>query len=457
MFVWYIVIYVLTVTVSGFRNPYPRCECYATEGDAGDPLILTPYIKSGQLKEARSKSEICCKELATGITSYSGYFTVNKLFDSNLFFWFFVNPNIEEPVLLWLQGGPGASSLFGLFEENGPFIVRDERIKTRVFTWTKTHSMLYIDSPVGSGYSFTKGGYAKNETIIGLHLYEALLQFFTLFPEYQKNSFYISGESYAGKYIPTLAYTIHNNNPCAKVKINLQGLAIGNGWVDPINQYQYAEYLYQIGLLDQHDAAVFKKFEDLALQYIKTKQWKKAYDTFHDLLDDDNSLFKNLTGFANYYNLLCAANFSIATESFARFVQRPDTRRSIHVGNVSFGINSTVVEDNLAEDFYQSVADWLSEMLNYYRVMIYTGQLDIIVPYPLTENYLSHLKFTGAAEYRNATRHQWMIDGQLAGYVKFAGNLTEVLVRNAGHMVPKDQPVVALNLITRFTHREPFM
>lgn len=447
---------ILTV-VWGFRNPYPRCECYEIEGDAGKPLILTPYIEARKTKEARFASAICHKELTTGITSYSGYFTVNKQFHSNIFFWFFENRNVEAPVLLWLQGGPGASSLFGLFEENGPFIVRQDRIKFRTFAWTRTHSMLYMDSPVGTGYSFTSGGYARNETTIGKNLYEALLQFFTVFSEYQGNAFYISGESYAGKYIPALAYTIHTNNPSAKIKINLQGLAIGNGWTDPINQYQYSEYLYQIGLLDRHDATIFKRVEDDALVYIKTGQWKKAYDTFHNLLDDDFSLFKNITGFKSYYNLLFAGNFSIAAETFARFVQRPDIRHAIHVGNTSFGLNETEVEENLAEDFYQSAAQWLAELLSYYRVLVYSGQLDIIVPYPLTENYLSKLNFTGADVYRNAKRHQWKVGSELAGYIKYAGNLTEVLVRNAGHMVPKDQPVVALDLITRFTHGKPFL
>lgn len=458
LFLWCAALLILSLSTSwGFNSPYPKLEVTEVEGDAGVPLILTPLIERGKIKQARSASEVRYRDFG-GVRSYSGYFTVDKQYNSNLFFWFFPNRNPDAPLLLWLQGGPGASSLFGLFEENGPFFVRHDRVKLRPFAWTKTHSVLYIDNPVGTGFSFTNGRYATNETTIGEDLYVALLQFFSVFPEFQKNDFYVTGESYAGKYVPALGYTIYRRNRGgAKSQINLQGLAIGNGWSDPINQYQYAEYLYQIGLLDKREASIFKKVEDQGVLYIKTRQWKRAFDTFSNLLDGNSSLFRNFTGFSSYYNLLYSRNFDVSGESLLRLIRNPDVRRAIHVGNIQFGINTTKVQQNLQQDSYQSVAPWVSELLSNYRVLIYTGQLDIIVAYPLTENYLSNLNFTGAAAYRNATRYQWRVGPELAGYVKHAGNLTEVLVRDAGHMVPKDQPIVALDLITRFTHRKSYV
>lgn len=88
--------------------------------------------------------------------------------------------------------------------------------------------------------------------------------------------------------------------------------------------------------------------------------------------------------------------------------------------------------------------------------MIYNGQLDIIVAYPLTLGALRALEWSGAEDYAKATRHQWHVGKELAGYVKNAGMLTEILVRDAGHMVPGDQPRWALDLITRFTANKPF-
>lgn len=104
----------------------------------------------------------------------------------------------------------------------------------------------------------------------------------------------------------------------------------------------------------------------------------------------------------------------------------------------------------------QSVAPWISTLLSHYRVLTYNGQLDIIVAYPLTENYLQNLQFSGADQYKRAERFQWRVGTDLAGYVKQAGNLTEVLVRNAGHMVPTDQPKWAWDLMSRFTRNKPF-
>jgi len=109
-----------------------------------------------------------------------------------------------------------------------------------------------VDNPVGVGYSFTAddAGYSSNQTDVARNLYAALVQFFTLYPEYRQNEFYAAGESYAGKYVPAVSYAIHQNNPGAQVKINLKGLAIGNGLIDPINQMVYSEFLYQNGLID---------------------------------------------------------------------------------------------------------------------------------------------------------------------------------------------------------------
>lgn len=227
-------------------------------------LILTPLIKSHKLEEARAAAQVK-SSIFKNITSYSGYLTVNEYFNSNLFFWFFPSEgNIQnDPVMLWLQGGPGSSSMIGLFAENGPFSIKSEtEIELREFRWSKTHSVVYIDNPVGTGFSFTnEDGFAQNETIIGEHLFEALQQFFTLFPDLQKNEFYVTGESYAGKYVPAISYTIMKKNPSAEVKINLKGLAVGNGLCDPINQLTYAEYLFELGLIDQKSKQLLTKLE----------------------------------------------------------------------------------------------------------------------------------------------------------------------------------------------------
>lgn len=90
---------------------------------ASPALILTPYIKKNETEKARNLSSVD-KSQFLNVVSYSGYITVDERYNSNLFFWYFPVPDqnvTETPWIIWLQGGPGVTSLAGLFEEIGPF------------------------------------------------------------------------------------------------------------------------------------------------------------------------------------------------------------------------------------------------------------------------------------------------------------------------------------------------
>uniref|UniRef100_A0A1B6EFH6 Carboxypeptidase n=1 Tax=Clastoptera arizonana TaxID=38151 RepID=A0A1B6EFH6_9HEMI len=460
---FYLMIFILYInSCESVFNPYRKVQTLPPIGDPGTPLILTPFIESGNITLAQNLSRV--KELKYHDISYSGFLTVDKQYDSNMFFWFFpaINNDTSAPVILWLQGGPGATSLFGLFEEHGPIrITTNGNLKRRKYTWASNHAMLYIDNPVGTGFSFTTkdDGYSKNEVDVGKNLYIALIQFFQLFPQYQKNDFFVTGESYAGKYVPAVSYTIHNNNPTAKLKINLKGLAMGNAFCDPEHMITgYGDYLYQLGLIDTKGRDTFHAEENKGVEFIKEKKWSEAFKTFDSLLDGDlikyPSTFYNLTGFKFYFNFLHNTEYS-NSGSLDNFFQKEEVRKAIHVGNATFN-GGTKVEEFLMEDVMQSVKPWVETLLENYRVLIYNGQLDIIVAYPFTVNFLNALNWSGSNEYKTALRNKWHVHYELAGYSKTVKNFTEVLVRNAGHMVPFDQPLWALDLITRFTSNKKF-
>lgn len=196
-------------------------------------------------------------------------------------------------MVLWLQGGPGSSSLFGLFTENGPFLIDDEdelKIILNKYSWHKKYSMIFIDNPVGAGFSTTdKNGYTKNVTQSTEHLYDALIQFFTLFPWLKSSQFFITGESYAGKYIPALGYLISKRNENAELKINLQGLALGNAFTDPPNMMEYSTFAYQLGLVDDSGWREMKIFELLAKEYLK-KPIGKVVSNLHMRIIEINIL-----------------------------------------------------------------------------------------------------------------------------------------------------------------------
>ncbi|XP_077978148.1 putative serine carboxypeptidase CPVL [Glandiceps talaboti] len=463
----------LVHTRSPLRAVFPQnFPQHVTNGvDPGKPLFLTPYLESGQIEEARKLSLVGPLK-GTSIKSYTGFLTVNKEYDSNLFFWFIPakkNP-ADAPVVLWLQGGPGGSSLFGLFVESGPFqISKDGILSERAITWQNTYSMLYIDNPAGTGFSFTKDtrGYARNETDVGRDLYNALTQFFQIFYEYQKNDFYATGESYAGKYVPAVSYKIHKENPSAKVKINFKGMAIGDGLSDPESMFPaYAEYLYQIGLLIENDRDYFKSQTDLATKYIQQKDWKQCFMIFDLLLNGDITkyppFFYNVTGLTDYYNYMRPTE----PDEFGYYnpyLAMGEVRKSIHVGNLTYN-SGDEVEHYLLDDICQSVKPWVIELLNNdYKVMFYSGQLDIIVANPLTERFLWNLQWKGTDEYRKAQRQIWKVnqnDTDVAGYVRAVGpglgNFLQVLVRGAGHIAPYDQPERAYDMLSRFIEDSDF-
>ncbi|KOC66387.1 Venom serine carboxypeptidase [Habropoda laboriosa] len=455
----------LVSLTNGFTNVYPKPRNVppSNMADAGEPLFLTPLIESGQIDEARYKAIVQHKEMLD-VSSYAGYFTVNKEYKSNMFFWFF--PALHDPktapIVLWLQGGPGATSMFGLFLENGPFyITSNKTLEMRKYSWSKTHNMLYLDNPVGTGFSFTEDerGYAINETDVGRDVHTALVQFFKLFGELQSNDFYVTGESYGGKYVPAVSHAIKDYNIKAQTKINLKGLAIGNGLTDPLNQLHYGDYLYQLGLVDKNGRDLFHKYEQKGRDLIVQEKYVEAFNVFDELLDGDMtnepSLYTNLTGFKYYFNYLRTQDTN-ESDYMVEWLQRADIRKAIHVGNCTFNVESKIVEDHLKPDVMKSIAVLVADLTQHYKVLLYNGQLDIIVAYPLTENYLQQLKWPGAEKYKTAQRKQWWVEKELAGYSKTVDNLTEVLVRNAGHMVPSDQPKWAFDLISRFTHNKGF-
>nr|KAF6302248.1 carboxypeptidase vitellogenic like [Pipistrellus kuhlii] len=330
-------------------------------------------------------------------------------------------------------------------------------VRARDFPWTNTLSMLYIDNPVGTGFSFTDDpqGYAVTEDDVAQDLFSALIQFFQLFPEYQENDFYATGESYAGKYVPAIAHYIHMLNPVLTVKINLKGIAIGDAYSDPESIIGgYASLLFHIGLLDERQRKYFQKQSKKCMKYIKEEKWLQAFEVMDELLDGDltnPSYFQNVTGCSNYYNILQCTEPQDQSY-YGQFLTLSEVRRAIHVGNRTFNDGSKV-EKYLREDTVKSVKPWLTEIMNHYKVLIYNGQLDIIVAAALTERSLMAMSWKGSREYKKAERKVWKIfksDKEVAGYVRQVGNFHQIIVRGGGHILPYDQPLRAFDMINRF-------
>lgn len=183
-----------------------------------------------------------------------------------IFYWFFeargpeVVVNDQTPLLIWLNGGPGASSMTGLLTEMGPYRITPEgKLIPHAQSWTQLGHMLFIDQPVGTGYSSVRddSGYVNTQEQLAEQLYRALQGFYWRHPEYAANPVYVCGESYAGKYVPHIAHYIHERNAAAKaadntdVAIRLKGAAIGNGMMWPVLQTRSVpDFAIALGLID---------------------------------------------------------------------------------------------------------------------------------------------------------------------------------------------------------------
>nr|XP_018897589.1 PREDICTED: venom serine carboxypeptidase-like [Bemisia tabaci] len=438
-----------TAFVDGYsrgKNNVPVADSRLTEDDA---LFLTPYIENGQIEKGQNLAKV--PPMLKNVNSFSGYLTVNKSTDSNLFSWFFKSQQGDwkkKPLVVWLQGGPGASSMFGLFTELGPFFVtKNQKLKRRKYSWHRKYNLVFIDNPVGAGFSFTKkdSGYARDETDVARDLYEALVQLHKLFPTLQRNKLFITGESYAGKYIPAIGHKIYQENKVSNFKINLAGLMIGNGWTDPVHIVDQSAFLYRLGLIDSMTRDDFQRKEDEIRDNIRSGQYMLA----NELREEKWRRIKQITGLKNLFDFV---NDSVGDfRPVIKFMNDSKIRKVIHVGNCAFN-NGDKTFENLKADLMQSVKLLVEKLLaaKEFPILFFTGQLDILVTHALSVAFYDSLEWPCASEYHKAKRCQFKVGAEIAGYYKTAGTFTEVMVRNTGHMVPTMQQKWAFALMDRF-------
>jgi len=385
---------------------------------------------------------------------YAGFVEVNKDYGAHLYYYFVPSQSkpLSDPVILWLQGGPGCSSLFGAFVENGPqFIQENGTIIDNPYSWNTNASVIYIDSPVGTGYSYVESseGYVTNEKTIGLELYDALYSFFfELHPEYRNLDFYIFGESYAGKYVPWLAYTILQENEKATNKISLKGIGVGDGWVNPYYQTgSYAPFLYQNNLINE----------------LELETANGIYDTYKGLIDVGAYILAESTGNALLELVVVEAGnvdvYDIRTTSdptdplqdaLSIYLNLPDIQTKMNASAHEWTACSSTPYFFLVDDLSRSSEFLFPEILQKIPVLLYNGNYDLICNILGTTTWATTLDWPYQQDFNNAKAHNWTVAGETVGNYKSAATLTHLMVLNAGHMAPFNQPRNCLNMITTF-------
>jgi len=383
---------------------------------------------------------------------YTGYITVNQTSGSKIHYQLYSaggnkrasTINDTAPFILSLSGGPGCPG-GNSYYETGPFRVTLVNGTTFVpvlndVTWNDEYHLLYVDNPVGVGYSVVADDMPAFALANGAYLVNFLKRFFELYPNLKKQDFYIQGESYGGHFVLGLATQLLAN---PQLGIQFKGVGMQAGWFDPKFQSTgWADGLYAAGVLDLRTRVQMNSMADQFRGYIASQDYAAAYN----LTDKIEALIPKGLGFADYRN---NTEWDPATIAWLNL---PSTKGYL-AADPKTNWQCLSLGPWFHLDFPQSYAQNVTYMLNNYNIsfLVYQGQNDFKVPSAGTKHSLNNLKWTGIAGYLAAPNKVWKdTDSNVIGQYKHYGKLTYATVNKGGHNVAHDQPWSVKNLIDRW-------
>ncbi|KAI8982991.1 Alpha/Beta hydrolase protein [Pilobolus umbonatus] len=395
------------------------------------------------------------------ITQYSGYLDLG--YNTHYFFWFFESRSQSEdvPLTVWLNGGPGCSSMLGLYAGMGPCRPAEDRSGSiyNPYSWSEYSHLLFIDQPSGTGFSYGNVSVATVQQGSSV-FYDALQLFYEAFPMYRVSLFHLFGESYAGRYIPFYAeYIIEKNKYALESQfIPLVSVGIGNGWINPLIQYQYSSViscdssygsvLSDITCSEMRNNTVLC-MDKIAECYKTNKVADCLYSSLYCEEIVDN-LF--LSSGRSYYDIRKSSNAS-SPDGYIQLLNDPLLQTEIGVDNVKFEQCSDdvyLLMYNAGENVRDSSAPLISLLNQDIRVLLYVGDADYLCNwygvYALTEA----LEFNGTVSYREQSLQPWMSEEREMGQIKSSDLLTFIRVYESGHVVTYDQPEVSLSMFAKW-------
>ena len=421
---------------------------------------------------------------------YSGYLNITET--KHYHYWFVEceNDPLNAPVVLWLNGGPGCSSLDGLMQEQGPFRIDTSTSPPSLYrfdyTWSRLANMIYLESPVGVGFSYSDNhdDYHCTDDTTAMDNLLSVEKFFELFPEYKSNPFYITGESYAGIYVPTLAESILYQTLDGSYKgAPLKGIAVGNGCTGTEIGVCIANSEWATTFVAQY----FTQNTGLVSPNLKKKlnencNWETPYDIsvrcYEAMLEMSEELYlintynvygecvdgtKGMTVQEDYSKGGMGRNrpgkrgpsWCIDNTSAFHYLNQDDVMEAIHVkkpdskwrvcGTVD-GWTYESTRPNLPRDTYPFLIEHIS-------VIIYNGDWDACVPYTDNQKWTRDMGYEVADEW-----HQWFYNisgsfrGQVGGYAtRYAttNNFTFITIRGGRHEVPETAPISSFEMLNR--------
>ncbi|CAN1132539.1 Serine carboxypeptidase-like 40 [Linum perenne] len=404
---------------------------------------------------------------------YGGYISVNADNGRNLYYYFVEahHPNKDKlPLVLWLNGGPGCSSLgYGALTELGPFRVGSDSktLHLNRYAWNNAANILFLESPAGVGFSYsdTPSDYTTGDTATAENNFVFLLNWFSRFPEYRGRDFFITGESYAGHYVTQMAHTIlMHKDTIPDNPIKLKGIMVGNAVLnDETDNKGMYNYLGYHGLASLETVASVEKNCDFS-PFFRGNQTPICDAALYEVDRSIAPIFAY-----NIYEEQCPVHKGSTTQKpvpfsiieydecspnyVQEYLNKKEVQKAMHANKTNIPRPWSCCADNI--HYTESATSVLPEieflLANEISVWIYSGDMDGRVPFTSSQYSIKTMNLTVDTKF-----HAWFIAGEVGGYTEaYKEGLRFATVRGAGHEVPSYQPLRALSLFMHFLDNTP--
>lgn len=411
-----------------------------------------------------------------GFAQYSGYVTVNQEAGRALFYWLIESSTARgpesRPLILWLNGGPGCSSVaYGAAEEIGPLHILPDgkNLYLNPYAWNKLANLLFLESPAGVGFSYSNSSvdlYTAGDQRTAEESYTFLLNWLERFPQYKHREFYITGESYAGHYVPQLSQIIYERNKGIKNPvINFKGFMVGNAVIDDYNDFIGTfEYWWTHGLISDSTYKILQSTCDFVSSQHPSSDCVKAlnladvengnidpYSIYTRPCNSTSALRRNLRG---HYPWMTRA-YDPCTERHSEiYFNIPEVQQALHANTTKISYPWKTCSGIVGEYW----ADSPRSMLPIYReliaaglrIWVFSGDTDSVVPLTATRYSIDALKLPTVTNW-----YPWYDNGKVGGWSQEYKGLTLVTVTGAGHEVPLHRPRQSFILFRSFLENKP--
>jgi cathepsin A (carboxypeptidase C) len=392
----------------------------------------------------------------------TGYVTVDKAAGRNLFYWFAeseANPH-TDPVILFLSDGAGTPASFSAMYENGPCHVMPTLETVRnPFSWTTRANVIWLDQPAGTGFSYLL--FPKNHLKTTLKASKDVLGFlkhwFKKHESFRKNDFYLFGQGFGAHFVLCTAHAVlaHNTFESARSQINLKGIGLGNGLVDPTfqmdtyqhylndNPYNITDYVtkYQMKEIDGGSLLCKKSIALCAMKPEECKRAKQSCEMTYLVPPFHNG--KNLYDIRTKQCKL--EPYCYDFDPVTRFLQLKATRKRLMVRRESakWYPRNAKIHQAFSHDYTKDYSQFVSMLLKKtLRVLVYAGDADYTFNWLGCKKWTKKLEWNKKAHYAKTRDKVWVdpVTKLDAGEVKSSHGLTFVRIYGAGRMTSLDKP-----------------